>query len=1090
MKNEGVATIYQLGSEKLTETLNKAGYNDIFEIVSENLTDFSKKNNTIPESDIKQIYKSAKERVENLQMLVMAWQLHNDPVTNNIKKLGADSGLEDLQAALERSLGSGADFDDLFPERSTQGYAEITSIQSLFSPGRYLAVLYNIATQLKPIINTLNIDSRRPDLKSLTLSTANMNKEVSTLDILLDVLQENRINSNISLKDVYHPLTLPYDDDLVEINTVAEVQGTSLINIWDALLDKDKEAFISKEASARSNNKSFNFNSQERVIEPVFSEGGEFYLRTNNQTIYVGNRIATQNSFGLHMHIGTSQALSIPGKFQLVKYSNASTPEQTYLRIAKGEVFQIFNETTRIDNCYMTSDNGQSSQTRGNYCQMFNRDSHEIPQVGLHLPVEIQVVSNNSIKIYVPGHGYIGQGDTLSDNWRNPLALNLPIERALTFTLTRDISGNNIINIKDIFPPTPTTKPIPVTRERLALTPNSFSLLVKQNTTVEELANHFGVSSSNATDLATQLSSTDTFTRKAGISLNKGIELTGQNIYSNTNSQNRSRFIRFGATQNSPVTEYGANFLNSKETTPLWVDSEQKLLNFTESNVVNLASRVEKLIRLSNSTGLRFEQLDWLIVNASDAILEHGREVILDSSVLTAIAEFVRLKHKYHISLDKYVTFFGKVNIYAEVGQDSFYKSTFSTADNTKTIPLGATIRFSVSEQGLNESICCGALRVTADEFLRIGAYCFGDNVTTITVNEENMARLYRLGKIPHMLGLSFTEAERLWKLMEGGEDTLLRQIGDMPTDLKVLDIIKKTEVLLNWMDDYQLDVSTLQAMVTDEFSGTATPELYNFLFKAYEALKGVQATTTSYNKEVKCLENLYRLISTDFNLKPNVMTQVINWLEKTNTEFTFQEYLEKIETFFSTEHKEPLVDLEQSEDLVFWSQLISQYVLIVQWCGLSEQDLLLIVSNPEQLINGQNKVPKPSLYLLKILSRLKEWQQRVKVPYDEAMRYLSQANNKDMTTEKAIKLLSNIHGWNETFTASMVEYLYKNKNFPKNFEQVFTIERWVNLGEQFKIGSRTLGDLVTMAEEDAVAETSNLIESVAQSFMASVKGE
>lgn len=906
-EKEGNPIIYQLGSETMTKLLHKAGYDDIFHITSEGLTEFIKKNSTMPESDIKQIYESAKDRVENLQMLVMAWQLHNDPVTKNIKKLNADTGLKDLQQALERSLGSGADFNDLFPERSRQGYAELTSIQSLFSPGRYLAVLYKIAKQLIPANSNLNIDSRRPDLQSLTLSTANMNKEVSSLDILLDVLQANSSTTKVSLKDVYHPLTLPYDDHLVQINAVTESQGTSLFNIWDALLDTEKETF-----------KSFN----------IFQSG-----RSN---------ISEEDTF---------------------------------------------------------------------------------------------------IQEIVP-------------------------------TVTKG-----------------STKPNPVTRERLGLTPNSFRLLVNQNTTVQELAKHFGISSNNATDLARQLMPTDTFTRKTGLSINKLIKLTGQDIYSN-NSQRWSRFIKLGSSQNSPVTEYGAKFLNSKELFPLWVNSEQRRLNFTASNVVNLGSKVEKLIRLSNSTGLSFEQLDWLIVNASDAMLEHGKEVILDSSVLTAIAEFIRLKDKYHITLDKYVTFFGKANLHAEVGKNSFYKSTFSIVDNSETIPLGSTIRFATSEQGLYESICCGALNVTADEFLRIGAYCFGNNVTTVTVNEETIARLYRLGKIPNMLGLTFTEAEKIWNIMAGGQDTFLRQIGEQSRDLRVLDIIRKTEILLNWMEDHHLDVFTLQAMLTDKFSGTATPELYNFLFKAYESSKGIQSKSSYYNKEVKYIKNLYRVLSTDFNLKTNVMIQVINWLEKTNTEFTFKKYWEKIERFFSIEHEEPLVALEQEENLVIWSQLISQYVLIAQWGGLNEQDLLLIVDNPEQLINGQNEVPKPSLYLLKILSRLKEWQQRVNVSADEAMRYLAQSNNKDMTIEKSIRLLSKIHGWNETFTASMIEYLYRNTRFPKNFEQVFTLERWVNIGEQLKIGSRTLGDLVTMAEENAVAENSNLIVSVAQNLMASVKGE
>ncbi|PFO77752.1 hypothetical protein COJ88_31755, partial [Bacillus cereus] len=104
-------------------------------------------------------------------------------------------------------LGGGADFEDLFPERSPEGYAESASIQPLFSPGRYLTVLYKIARQLHNPENKLHIDNRRPDLQSLILSEDNMNTEVSSLDILLDVLQPNVSSTLESLKDTYYPMT-------------------------------------------------------------------------------------------------------------------------------------------------------------------------------------------------------------------------------------------------------------------------------------------------------------------------------------------------------------------------------------------------------------------------------------------------------------------------------------------------------------------------------------------------------------------------------------------------------------------------------------------------------------------------------------------------------------------------------------------------------------------------------------------------------------------------------------------------------------------------------------------------------------------
>ncbi|MEB9897453.1 Tc toxin subunit A, partial [Bacillus cereus] len=186
---DNTAGVFRLGSEQLTEALKQSGYRTVFDIASDNLAEFQKNNPEIPSSDAKEIYQLAVQRTENLYMLYKAWQLHNDPVVQSLPKLSADTGLQGMRAALERSLGGGADFGDLFPERSPEGYAEASSIQSLFSPGRYLTVLYKIARQLHSPGDKLHIDNRRPDLKSLILSNDNMNRELSSLDILLDVLQ-------------------------------------------------------------------------------------------------------------------------------------------------------------------------------------------------------------------------------------------------------------------------------------------------------------------------------------------------------------------------------------------------------------------------------------------------------------------------------------------------------------------------------------------------------------------------------------------------------------------------------------------------------------------------------------------------------------------------------------------------------------------------------------------------------------------------------------------------------------------------------------------------------------------------------------
>ncbi|MGY1423597.1 CBM96 family carbohydrate-binding protein [Bacillus cereus] len=1240
---ENIVGIFQIGTDKLIATLNQSGYHTVFDITSESLSEFEKNNPEIPSTDAERIYKLAVQRTENLRMLFKAWQLHNDPVVKGIPKLSSNIGMQGMRSALKRSLGGGADFEELFPERSSEGYAESASIQSLFSPGRYLTVLYKIARQLHNPEDELHIDNRRPDLQSLILSEDNMNTEVSSLDILLGVLQPDGSSTLESLKDTYYPMNLPYDDDLMQINAAVESHATDLIGIWDTLLDRQRTCILQDTDTISWKGKSANASPSKTSESSGVIVGEEFYLDAKGKQLYFANVMETPAIISTHITIGKPQAAAIaPAKFQLI------------YDIKSGEYLLRVLENISIDgkslkDCYLTSDNGEHNGKIGSYCLM--------KKPGNALPVQIERLTDTSIRIFVPETGYWGLGETVASHWENPVALNLNLAEALSFTLKKNETGDETISVSEVMPPVADTTPSPSTREILSLAPNNFQLLVNPEPTVEDIASHYNIKNTKNLDsaaLATVLSNVDNFCQKTSLSFNELLQLTMQKDYQTQNSEFKSRFLKFGSTENVPVFSYGAVFLTGTEEMPLWVKQITKLppkadayvrngsyantnygsttdlivkldgnngygresyirydlsalsesvekatisltvvgrgrsgiknqaktvndnswveskitwnnrplgkevittfsvpevnksvkidvtqqvkdslangqnhlslvitsstnstdvdaryaskehelkskqpfmeimhksivLNFTEENVTALAGRVEKLVRLAKSTGLSFEQLDWMITTASKALLEHGREIILDRTVLKAIGEFKKLNKSYGITPDMFTTFIGAINTYAEEGKKSFYQATFSNVDG-KTVPLGATLQFAIDKQGLNESICCGAMGVTADEFARIGSYCFGDETQQIKVTETSIAQLYRLGKIPQMLGLSFGEAELLWKTMAKGEDTLLRTIGANPRSLQTLEIIDCTEVLLQWMDAHQLDVVSLQAMVTNQYSGTATPELYNFLAKVYQSTNSVARVSRVNDPNNLPMEKIYRALATEFNLKANVMTQIVNWVDKTNPEFTSKDFWDELQCYFSTNPEDQLTALEELSDLLKWCQQLSQYVLIVRWCGLNEQELTMMMEHPEQLLDGYNITPTPSLHLLLVLSRLKEWEQRVQVSSDEALRYFAQVHSKNVNPDAVVKLLAHIHGWNEGDTTSMNSYLFGAGSYPKNFEQVFTLESWVNLGKQLNVGSRTLGELVELKEENETAESTNLIISVAQSLMASMQ--
>ena len=230
-------------ANEIMEAIDQAGYQHTFEIALEKRSDFLNKIPGIDRDDLAKIHQLAVQRADQLKLLRQAWQVRQDPMIKAIPKLSSKTGITTMQQTLNKSLGGGSQFNDLFPERSPEGYVEASSIQSLFSPGRYLTCLYKIARQLHDKEDVMHIDKRRPDLGSLVLSTNNMNDPVSTLDLLLELLDPDGHHVS-SLEDRYYPMTLPYHDDLKMIHASVEAKGLTINDIWNRLHDEERQTFF------------------------------------------------------------------------------------------------------------------------------------------------------------------------------------------------------------------------------------------------------------------------------------------------------------------------------------------------------------------------------------------------------------------------------------------------------------------------------------------------------------------------------------------------------------------------------------------------------------------------------------------------------------------------------------------------------------------------------------------------------------------------------------------------------------------------------------------------------------------------------
>lgn len=226
----------QLDDSTIKE-ITDAGYRNIIDIISDSEAHFIQKLTGVEHRLAKNIYKKASKKMAELFHIYRALLARRNPLVQRISKLGVSTQPKELMYALERSLNNGPDYEHLFPMRD-EFYAPEDSIQSLFSPGRYLTELYSIARGLHLPDSVLNIDIRLPEMKSLILSQANMDTVIPALTILNSI-----ILSPDQIKTVTWPMTLPYDDDLAQIRCALPVFAASLQGVWSALSDAQWQSF-------------------------------------------------------------------------------------------------------------------------------------------------------------------------------------------------------------------------------------------------------------------------------------------------------------------------------------------------------------------------------------------------------------------------------------------------------------------------------------------------------------------------------------------------------------------------------------------------------------------------------------------------------------------------------------------------------------------------------------------------------------------------------------------------------------------------------------------------------------------------------
>ena len=230
---------------KLREQLASFGFSSVFEVVRDGPSGFKARiqgltGMTMTEEEANTFFNQAEARAAGLTRLYTQLCARSDPAVCSVAKLEAPV---DETLPVARSLGSGGSYEQWFSRTRPDGFSHPDSAGSLFSPASYLTDLYRAAKPLHPSSNGLQLNQRRPDLGALVLSDANLNEEISTLELTMEVLKAG-VTGNVDelLRMSIYPMGLPYNHVSEQIRQGLQTRKSSSAELWSVLGDFEGQA--------------------------------------------------------------------------------------------------------------------------------------------------------------------------------------------------------------------------------------------------------------------------------------------------------------------------------------------------------------------------------------------------------------------------------------------------------------------------------------------------------------------------------------------------------------------------------------------------------------------------------------------------------------------------------------------------------------------------------------------------------------------------------------------------------------------------------------------------------------------------------
>ncbi|ODS24949.1 hypothetical protein AB835_01430 [Candidatus Endobugula sertula] len=214
--------LYQAHAHVLTPL----GYSSLVDIARESFIRFQQACSAhLNRCEIQELYHQSQQYVASLKSYRRRIVTHANPQLTQATHLA-------VSPIAEGSL----DYEQLFGQRA-DAYVKTHSVASMFSPAGYLTELYREGKALHDESHHLYLDTRRPDLSSLTLSQTNLDTEISTLALSNEILTSTmgEVDIDTQFTDTFYPFELPYHAPFSTLEAVLQLQDSHFETIAESL---------------------------------------------------------------------------------------------------------------------------------------------------------------------------------------------------------------------------------------------------------------------------------------------------------------------------------------------------------------------------------------------------------------------------------------------------------------------------------------------------------------------------------------------------------------------------------------------------------------------------------------------------------------------------------------------------------------------------------------------------------------------------------------------------------------------------------------------------------------------------------------